>query len=1125
MRVGYLVDGLTSATDEERGSWAFLRKQARITARRLTFQSLQLDPSSLQSIDLLWWHFDSSVDLPSNALNASVLLTLSNYVRHGGGMLLSLLSAQYTVPLQLESTAPNIRIKGPWTNESWAEGYPDIRGFGARGKHPIFEGFLGGLYTWSPVAGTQHAACDYEDALPRQGSVVGVERLYITLNERRRNIVEYTAGRGRVLAIGSHFYFSEAEHRFRTHLERFTLNCFTYLARNNRHRGISKNRTRTEGARKYWTFERRTVEASKRTSKPIGPVSSGLLPTPDGLTIRRDLASEDQAEQFFDLGGRRILMMGKERSGLLEAWCHPLRILRDLKVQIKVGGVDAIRLDTVNPRVAIKPDSLTREYALRNVSIREITFADENLPCGAIHFRITAQDSAEILVTARIDLRLMWPLSEDAAGSLTYAWDDGLQAAVVSTRAGQLVSIIGCSLKPNAHLLGQFKEISGDQDRLVGIPTDAHEVAVGFRLTLDPGLSELTIAFAGSARGEREAVSAYRTMVTNPQRRLNRQAKHFDTLGKRSVQIITPDPEFNQSYRWALAATDRMFVTTAGLGSSFMAGYGLSNSGWNGGHETSGRPGYAWYFGRDSLWTSLGVLAYGGFEKVRSVLEFLGRYQDADGKIPHEVTTSGYAHYDAADSTPLYLIVMGRYLKACGDRAFVRSQFSRVQKALDFCRRTDTDGDHLIENTNVGHGWVEGGKLFPVHTEHYLAACWGQALEEAAFVARSLGKSEIARRWGREATSVKKVTQKDFWNIRTGRFNFGKMADGTYRTEKTALTTPGIYFGMASEAQANQCLTAFAANDFSTDWGVRIIGKGDPLYNPTGYHYGSVWPLFTGWASLAEFVSGRALQGFQHLYSNVGLFRPFAAGYTQEVLNGECLQQAGVCPHQAWSETMVLQPMLEGMLGLKIDSLKRRLILRPYFPPQWRTAEIRHIPVAGELLELRMERTKGQTLFRFRSSGPHPILVQLQPYLPLASTVCEVSVRSGRARKQKRFIRAYSDIPTVQFRHTGLTEVSFVHSGGIAVLPPTPILKSGQGSSGLRIVQESWDDGSYVLQVEGKAGGQYSLTLWDPDRVIHSAQGADIVRRSGEMLEVALLIDRDEGTGAYGRREVRLLSL
>jgi hypothetical protein len=26
-------------------------------------------------------------------------------------------------------------------------------------------------------------------------------------------------------------------------------------------------------------------------------------------------------------------------------------------------------------------------------------------------------------------------------------------------------------------------------------------------------------------------------------------------------------------------------------------------------------------------------------------------------------------------------------------------------------------------------------------------------------------------------------------------------------------------------------------------------------------------------------------------------------------------------------------------------------------------------------------------------------------------------------------------------------------------------------------------------------------------------------------LEVALLIDRDEGTGAYGRREVRLLSL
>jgi hypothetical protein len=41
-------------------------------------------------------------------------------------------------------------------------------------------------------------------------------------------------------------------------------------------------------------------------------------------------------------------------------------------------------------------------------------------------------------------------------------------------------------------------------------------------------------------------------------------------------------------------------------------------------------------------------------------------------------------------------------------------------RAYRFTAATDTDGNGLVENTNVGHGWVEGGALYPAHEEIYL---------------------------------------------------------------------------------------------------------------------------------------------------------------------------------------------------------------------------------------------------------------------------------------------------------------------------------------------------------------------------------------------------------------------
>ena len=216
--------------------------------------------------------------------------------------------------------------------------------------------------------------------------------------------------------------------------------------------------------------------------------------------------------------------------------------------------------------------------------------------------------------------------------------------------------------------------------------------------------------------------------------------------------------------RWALAGTDKFMVKTPGMGTSLVAGYATTKHGWDGGQKVSGRPGYAWYFGRDGQWSGFALLDYGDYSKVRSILKFYEKYQDLSGKIFHEATTSGVIHYDAADATPLYIVLAGKYFRHSNDTAYLRESWPAISKALWFCQSTDTDGDMLIENTNVGHGWVEGGELYGSHSTLYLNSCWTAALEEAANMAIAM-KDPTAESYMLQAREVTKDHQQGFLDV------------------------------------------------------------------------------------------------------------------------------------------------------------------------------------------------------------------------------------------------------------------------------------------------------------------------------------------------------------------------
>jgi len=272
------------------------------------------------------------------------------------------------------------------------------------------------------------------------------------------------------------------------------------------------------------------------------------------------------------------------------------------------------------------------------------------------------------------------------------------------------------------------------------------------------------------------------------------------------------------------------------------------------------------------------------------------------------------------------------------------------------------------------------GPLSGARVTLYLASVWAAALGALAPVAGALGRAAfadelVARAERARAAIARRFRTDDGWAL-------GILPDGSPQRHRTALTAVALLLGTADAAPAAEWFGAMASPEFTAPWGVRLLATSDPLYRPAGYHSGAVWPLYTGWVSLAEYGHHRAAAGFQHLCANARL--PFARqiGAFDEVLRGDAELAAGVCPDQAWSAAMLVLPVVEGLLGARPDALGRRLALVPHLPPEWSACEWRGLRVGATSLDVRVRTGADHTAVRVTRTGGPPIGVTVAPALP-----------------------------------------------------------------------------------------------------------------------------------------------
>ncbi len=434
------------------------------------------------------------------------------------------------------------------------------------------------------------------------------------------------------------------------------------------------------------------------------------------------------------------------------------------------------------------------------------------------------------------------------------------------------------------------------------------------------------------SKGKKQANDLYRKLLSQYPQLQHEAREYYKHYLDSTVSLSLPDGDLQTAYDWSRISQVQGLVEEPFAGEGLIAGYDLS--GFN--H----RPGFSWFFGRDSMWTALALDSVGDFQTTRTALEFLAKYQGEDGRIPHEVPQTvslvpwfklypyGFA---SADATPLYIIGAADYVRASGDLAFARAQWDSLWHAYQWLRST-YGANGLAKNQGIGHGWIEGGPLLPVSAELYEVGVAIQAQQSLADLARLLQKPE-AESLSQELPALKErmetlVLVSGQKHLRLCAQSRGQAHRSCQRAGHGAdvvrLARPAAWPAVPER-------TRWTAT--SADWGMRIIPEDDPLYGPTGYHFGSVWPLFTGWASVAEYRYHRTLPAYANLRANAQLVFDGSPGRATEVLSGRYYTPlATSSSHQIWSSAMIVSPLLRGMMGLSVDALNSSVRFEPHAP-------------------------------------------------------------------------------------------------------------------------------------------------------------------------------------------------
>jgi glycogen debranching enzyme len=396
----------------------------------------------------------------------------------------------------------------------------------------------------------------------------------------------------------------------------------------------------------------------------------------------------------------------------------------------------------------------------------------------------------------------------------------------------------------------------------------------------------------------------------------------------------------------------------------------------------AGVPWFATMFGRDSIFTSLQALPFAP-ELASATLKLLGALQgsklddfrdEEPGKILHEIRygeSSAFEeqphtpYFGAADSTPLFVVLLDEYERWTGDVKLVRALEQEARRALNWIdtyadllgngyvwyeRRNEQTG---LENQCWKDSWdsicYRDGRLpgFPRATCELQGYAYDAKVRGARLAREIWHDPGYADQLEREAADLKHRFNRDFW-----------VADGEYYA--LALDPEGgqvdalssnighlLWSGIVDAGKAKKVAKHLLSPRMFSGWGVRTLAEGEGRFNPIGYHVGTVWPFdnsFIAWGLRRYgFVeeSSRIADGIINAAQYFNGRLPEAFGGYDRALTKYPVEYPTSCSPQAWSTGATLL-LLRTLLGMEPQG--EHLVVDPALPISMGRIELLDIP-------------------------------------------------------------------------------------------------------------------------------------------------------------------------------------
>ncbi|MFG2057226.1 glycogen debranching N-terminal domain-containing protein [Micromonospora sp. NPDC048930] len=362
-------------------------------------------------------------------------------------------------------------------------------------------------------------------------------------------------------------------------------------------------------------------------------------------------------------------------------------------------------------------------------------------------------------------------------------------------------------------------------------------------------------------------------------------------------------------------------------------------------------------YGRDAMITCLQTLPFTP-ELTPATLHLLALLQggqlddyhdEEPGKILAELRYGEAAafgeqptaiYYGAADTTPLFVILLDEYERWTGDADLVRQLRHPARMALDWIDEYgDLCGDGYLRyqprntiNGVANQTWRNSPDAivdrhgreppFPRATCELQGYAYDAKLRGARLAREFWGNPTYAERLEADAARLRERFNRDFWLPHRGYYALALTPDGEPVDALTSSLGHLLYTGIVEPERSASLAAHLCGPELFTGWGVRTYADGQRAYNPVGAHLGAVWPSDNALiaAGLRRYGHDReAVRIADGMFAVVetlgGSIPETIAGYPRAVTKYPVQLPAAGRP-QSWASGALLM-LLAALLGLR----------------------------------------------------------------------------------------------------------------------------------------------------------------------------------------------------------------